>query len=41
VTESWASAEVDEAKLGISGYVLFRKDRSTLWRGEEVEFCCM
>ena len=29
VTESWASAEVDETELGISGYVLFRKDRSS------------
>ena len=28
VTESWAREEVDEAELGIDGYVLFRKDRS-------------
>ena len=27
ITESWASEEVDGAELGISGYVLFRKDR--------------
>ena len=29
ITKSWATAEVDGAELGIGGYVLFRRDRSS------------
>ena len=39
ITESWATAEVDGAELGISGYVLFRKDRLSTVEKRGEEFC--
>ena len=41
ITESWATADVDGAELGINGYVMFRKDRSSTVERSGGEFCCM
>ena len=30
ITESWATPDIADAELGITGYVMFRKDR--IWR---------
>ena len=27
ITESWASTDISDAELGMTGYVMFRKDR--------------
>ena len=27
ITESWATTDISDAELGITGYVMFRKDR--------------
>ena len=28
ITESWATPDISDAELGMTGYVMFRKDRS-------------
>ena len=30
ITESWATIDISDAELGMTGYVMFRKDR--MWR---------
>ena len=30
ITESWATTDISHAELGMTGYVMFRKDR--IWR---------
>ena len=30
ITESWANIDITDAELGLTGYVMFRKDRSCL-----------
>ena len=32
VTESWATPEISDCKLGLEGFVMFRKDRSDVKR---------
>ena len=27
ITESWANADITDAELGLTGYVMFRRDR--------------
>ena len=27
ITESWANTDISDAELGLTGYVMFRKDR--------------
>ncbi|KAK2189860.1 hypothetical protein NP493_95g04004 [Ridgeia piscesae] len=34
ITESWATPDISDAELGMTGYVMFRKDR--LGRGVEL-----
>ena len=41
ITESWALMEVDGAELAVSGYELFRLDRSSTVERGVVVYCCM
>ena len=34
ITESWATPEISDTKLGLDGFVLFRKDRSAIRVGK-------
>ena len=34
ITESWANNDITDAKLGLAGYVMFRKDRMGMIGGE-------
>ena len=38
ITESWANIDITDAELGLTGYVMFRKDRIGR-RGEGVILC--
>ena len=35
ITESWANIDITDAELGLTGYIMFRRDRIGR-RGEEV-----
>ena len=34
ITESWANIDITDAELGLTGYVMFRKDRISEGAGE-------
>ena len=38
ITESWVNTDITDAELGLTGYVMFRRDR--IGRREGVYFIC-
>ena len=37
ITESWANIDITDAELGLTGYVMFRKDRVILYVKESIQ----